>query len=366
MKHCFFLVIMLITQSIYSEQFVYPVGGFDEGKQLMLIYQKSLDEVELWIWDTCHQNAIKGLSNFLTPANLRILPSGDGFSFIDKDYIKIKEFAKKSPQTLPIYEPITCFSHMNWINNNTFYFVAKQGDFFQIFQGDTQANIEQLTHELTDSIYPNKINDTLFFIQKTSDKKFQIISKLWDPQTLYSINTHHNISQKLIYESHEQLCYLFMLSETEGFYLQIPHHKNGQLSYEFSCYHLNYINNAWESNKLFDFEILSDYVTGSSRLYESIEPFLPNYTCKDFIYYVSWSQSRNTFELYRYSILDDSQSLVNEFIHRNNRQIFAPYINGNKLYCGFFTHNQISSRSIQDVFESLTPQFDLPCIDLQI
>ncbi len=49
-KYIFFTLCFMFHQS-YTEQFIYPVADFDHGNQLMMLYQKSLEEVELWIWD---------------------------------------------------------------------------------------------------------------------------------------------------------------------------------------------------------------------------------------------------------------------------------------------------------------------------
>ena len=363
MKKYIFLAICLMFHKNNAEQFLYPVADFDHGNQLMLLYQKSLESVELWIWDSSNQRAIKGLSSFLTPVNLRMMPSGRGFSFIDQGYIKIKEFAKRSPRTLPIYEPIGLFSNMNWIDDETFYFVARQGDFFQVFQGDLQANIQRLTYEPADALYPQKIDSTLFYMKRDMNGQVTIVSKSWDP---CAMDTNHDQSDNLtiIKESSAQLCFLRMVDQQEGFYLQAPTQKlnDDNDCYEFSCWHLKHDENQWLTEKLFSFKIPARYVTGSARLYESLEPFLPNYTCNDHIYFVSWSNESNGFELQKFHIPEKTvEKVSDQLLHRNsNQQFFAPYIHEDKIFCGLILNDK---RFMQNIFEAGDVCFELPFLN---
>ena len=371
-KSIFFAICCsLIFHKNYAEQFIYPVADFNDGTQLMVLHQKSLDNVELWMWDVSSQRAIKGLSSFLTPANLRMIPSGNGFSFIDQGYIKIKEFAKRSPRTLPIYEPIGLFSSMNWIDEETFYFVAREGDFFQIFQGDMQANISRLTQESADALYPQKINSKLFYLKRDMNNYITIICQPWNPLAMAS---SQDTSQcvTLLKESAQQLCFLRMISEHEGFYLQAPTKKNNTNhdSYEFSCYHLIKNNNdEWSTENIFKFQIPSKYLTGLTRLYESLEPFLPNYNCKNSVYFVTWHHEQNQFQLQKFDIgTKIIENIDTPSLHKNiNQQIFAPYIHHNTMHCGFILPDQErrSPETILNIFEMDDVQFELSYFEIK-
>ena len=359
----YILVICFLFFKIHAEQFIYPVADFDHGNQFMVLYQKSLREVELWIWNASNQHALKGLSSFLTPANLRMMPSGKGFSFIDKGFIKIKEFAKRSPKTLPIYEPIGLFSSMNWIDDETFYFVAREGDFFQIFQGNLQAKIQRLTNQPTDALYPQKIGSTLFYMKRDMDCQISIVAQPWNPLKMNQLKKSSKITT-LVPESYQQLCFLHMISDREGFYLQAPHKKieDDNLCYEFSCHHLKQNEDQWENEKLFSIQIPSKYVTGSSRLYESLEPFLPNYTHEGIVYFTSWNYESTEFELYKFDISNKNLEKISEqFLYKNNnQQIFSPYLHGNKICCGFIIKDQ---KSIQNLFDADDVYLELPYFD---
>jgi hypothetical protein len=331
MKKLYFLCWLLSSCTLtLTQHYIFPVASTQDGQQLILLYQKSLQEIELWISDTATHTAIQGLSSFLTPANVKMLPSGEGFSFIDQGYIKIKEFAKRSPRTLPIYEPISFFCQMDWFSDDQFYFVAQKGDYFQIFLGDTQAWIHQLTHEDCDALYPCHIDKTFFYIKKYAPKnRSQIIA--FDMTTM---------DEKIIFEHYtSRICYLTMLTHSEGFFIELPEVVSDQTPelYEFSCYHFIKKDDVWNKEFLFKFFIPSSYLIGSSRLYESMEMFLPNYICKDYVFFVSHDLQTDQLLLHKLCITTKEEEVVfNERFrnYTNKTTLFAPYIINNNLYCG--------------------------------
>ena len=332
----YFLFVM--SMPISAEQFLYPVADFDNGNQIVMMYQKTLDDVELWFLNQTDEIATKGLSSFLIPANFKMLPSNDGFSFIDSGYIKIKYFAKRSPKTLGIYEPISSFSSMYWIDDHNFYFTAQEGDFYQVFCSDDEANIKRLSCESIDFLYPQKIDDQFYCIKRDHDGQFKIVMQPWQP---INFTDYQTLPETIILpETHRPLCFLHMINNNQGFYLQAPEFKslNEAELYEFSCYSLNKIDDQWISKQLFSFMIPLKYIHGSSRLYESIEPFLPNYGMNNYIYYSSYNKKSESFELLNYCI--STKIIINctdNFMHKNdanNNQLFAPYIFNSKIYCG--------------------------------
>lgn len=354
-KHSLLLYVCLgMATHMQAEQFVYPVADFAHGNQLALIYQKSLQDIELWFLNTTTQTTVKGLSSFLTPANFRMLPSGQGFSFIDQGYIKIKEFNKRSPKTLQIYEPISLFSNMNWIDNQTFYFVALQGDCFQIFQGDIQGSIEQLTCKSGyHALYPQKINDTLFYIERSMNNSSSIVTIPYQPQSLATVE-NNNTPTTIIPATDNQIGFLSMLSGNQGFYVQIDQQASNHNTYQFAYHHITQEHNTWQDMQLFSFAIPAQYSTGADRLYESLEPFLPKYI-NNSIYFSSWNQQEQQFELYQYDLANQQVININHrCMHKHGQQLFAPYACHNKIYCGFLVRSiqnnqedEISNRSIQ-------------------
>lgn len=347
--------------NIHAQEFVYPVADFDNGKQLVIIHQKSLDDVEVWFFDQENKSMIKGISSFLVPANLRILPTKNGFSFIDQGFIKIKMFDKRSPKTITTYEPISLISSMNWIDDHTFYFTAREGDYYQTFKGDIESNIQRLSCEPIDFLYPAKIDDSWYCIKRTIDQQFKITLQSWNP---IDFNQYQILPEKIILPlTDRSLCFLKMVSNQEGFYLQAPEFKSNHHDelYEFSCHHLVKNSSEWTSQELFNFTIPLRYIHGVDRLYESIEPFLPNYTIQDIIYYVSFNQENSRFELFEFYIPTKTViNLTDNFIKKNNMnaQLFAPYIFNSKIYCGIITDQTKKIDFTQDNFV-----FNLPSMN---
>jgi hypothetical protein len=71
-KHSLLLYVCLgIATHMQAEQFVYPVADFAHGNQLALIYQKSLQDIELWFLNTtknlisAHQKHCKFMSQLV-------------------------------------------------------------------------------------------------------------------------------------------------------------------------------------------------------------------------------------------------------------------------------------------------------------
>lgn len=359
MKKNIFFIIFLICYDTYAEQFMYPVAALQDKQQLLVVYQKSLTDIQLCIWDIHEHCAKKCLSSFMTPANLQLLPSGKGFSFIDAGYIKIKEFLKRSPKTLPIYEPIGLFSNINWIDDDRFYFVAREGDYFQIFQSDLNANVYRLTCDMADALYPQKIGAQLFYMQRDEEIQTQIIKIDYNPMDM-----HHNFKNvknhdMIIHKSQEQLCFLKMLSSHEGFYLQAPQQKKADGTYVFSCFHFIEIDeHGWHHEKLFDFQIPIKYLTGLDRLYESIEPFLPNYTRKELVFFVTWEKDTEQFHVLKFDM--KTKTIERIGYEHQKEKIFAPFIYENKIFCGLI---QQDFKSLHNIFEDENLYFKLPCLD---
>lgn len=361
--HVMLFVALSIFYNMNATEFIYPVAHNQQANQLVVIYQKSLHDIELWFWDYTQHCAIKGLSSFSTPVNVQMLPSGNGFSFIDDGYIKIKEFTKRSPITLPIYEPIGLFSHMQWIDDEIFYFVARQGDYFHIFTSTIHADIKALTYGAFDALYPQKIDSQLFYIQRDTNHRSSIIAQPW--QTNDAINNQAQQScEILLGPTKEQICCLHMINNQEGFYLQAPRSKKEgcKQSYEFICYHLQKIQSVWQHEKLCSFTIPAQYLTGSDRLYESIECFVPWYdTENQAIFFISWQEGIEQGQLFELNLITKHVQYCNQVLdqHYLSGNMFAPYKVDNHLYCGLIINDEVSRHQLQKSFDIFS--LHLPC-----
>lgn len=351
---CLWIFINPLDSKESTMQYTYPVADFENGNQLVVIQQKSLETIEVWFIDQKYQTMVQGLSSFSIPANVRILPSEKGFSFIDNGFIKIKYFEKRSPKILGMYEPISLISSMNWINEDTFYFSARQGDYYQTFQGNVNSQIKRLTCQPFDYLYPTKIGQNLYCIKRLMDQQFEIVMLPWNP---IDFDQYQTLPETVIISATTTtLCFLKMISDQQGFYLQAPYlqdtHEN---QYTFSCYHLVLLKNRqWESQELFKFTIPIQYLKGPDRLYQSMELFLPNYMVDNYIYYVDFNTYSNRFELLQYNILTKNiKNITDDFMKKNkffHGKLFAPYISRNKIYCGTIDYTSKNTDDIENNF----------------
>ena len=271
---------LIVTNQVFaslSEEFFYPVAYNNATKIAYIIHQKSLYSIDLWIWDKQNESMEKGLLSTYSPGGLKLLPDNSGFSFIDQGKLRIKHFYKRSPKTINFYEPIYDMGSVEWIDSNFCYFTAKKKNNLSIFHADIEnQKITCLQEKKScDCMYPQKVKDDLFFVERTSDNKYKII------KTNYLKKEEEQTAEQIIILNNgtSPIAFLNMKSESEGFFISHPEVIDRQdKAVTFSCFHL--IINAdknWQSKELFSFVLPINYIFGTNdqRLYESILPFLP-------------------------------------------------------------------------------------------
>src|SRR5579872_7448020 len=130
------LLTLLASSACASHEYLYPVAAYktpEGASRLLLLYQKSSANIELWEWDPITKHANKALPASHTPAGVRMLPDNSGFSFIDEDRIRIKKFTKRSAKTLELREPLHSLGPVTWAEDGTGYFHAQGKKNFCIF-----------------------------------------------------------------------------------------------------------------------------------------------------------------------------------------------------------------------------------------
>jgi len=249
---------------------VYPVAFLNDEATIFYIYQHTLDNIELYAWNTKTNKIEQCLWSIFNPANVLLLPNRTGFSFIDKGRLKIKLFQKRSPKAVDIDEPFFSIHTLHWIDEHTCYCSAKQNNNFDIFQLKDDGNIECLMAKNNkDCMYPQKINNHLFFIMRY--KKENILHyEIRD--TLYKNDKKDNIKSQLLMDFNEiPIIFLTMISDKEGFVIEHPQNIDNHETILFTYYHIIKQNNdTWSKNKLFSFTIPSYLlIDNESRLHES-------------------------------------------------------------------------------------------------
>ncbi len=297
-RHWLWLMVILAWQSRATE-FIYPVAFCDRQYNqplLFFVHQKSLDCIELWIRNLHTGEEHKALPRLYIPAALRILPDLSGFSFIHNDALYIKYFNKRSPKRIEFYEPLYGINTIEWIDAQHFYFAAQEHKRYRIYESDTEGEVTKIvSDDAVDLLYPQKIDATLFYIERDDRYHFRII------QTPY----HQLEKKEVVLEINDkQIGFLHMISDHEGFFLKYPQMLSAdQKAISFSYYQLTQQNNYWRSQWLFDFCVPTAYlVDGPERIYESIVPFIPRYKEKS-LYYADYQSYKAEFELFRYDLI---------------------------------------------------------------
>lgn len=352
---------------VQADQFLYPVAVIDQsGQELLVVQQKSLDDVELWIWNTQTKYAYKGLLSTYMPAGIKMLPSGLGFSFIDQGRLRVKMFAKRSPKTIGMYEPISNISEIHWISDDAFYFSAQEDEVFNIFSCSTLGELHRLTASQNgDYVYPQKVGNELFCIFR-NEYVFKIVNLRW---ALFDFDVKdEEIDVSEILNLPNTAAYLHMISQDLGFYLEYPRSIDSEREgIEFVCHQIKKENGVWSDQAIFTFVIPCEYILGteSKRLYESVQPFLPNYTCRDLIVFVD-EQDRG-LRLKCYDVETRSISVFDYSVSRSqiDKSVFAPLVFDGKVFTGVICHDERSSASFVRSGEmDGVKEFELPGFEL--
>jgi len=362
-KSVIFIMLFWCTPTRVFQEFLYPVGivQHEENQKICILYQKN-SHLELWFWDPESLEAVKGLLSSFTPAGVSVLPHQQSFSFIDNDRIRIKDLAKRSHRTLDLpYGPYD-LTTLEWINNQSFYFCAREREHLNLFHATTEGELFHLTRSTTnDYSYPQKIEDHLFYIVKNDEGEItlehadypikQFPQHSWNEENqdfkekLRIIFEEENntftktyldsTTKKTLYtwkDQDKELAFLFMKNISKGYFLTHPATININDDYmTFECYTL-ICQTEVTIKKLFSFDIplhlLMPQHNQPERLYESMLPLLPLYN-EDAIYYSH--DSGEGLCIYKY---DEATDKKEELTQANNGHNFAPICYDNKMYYG--------------------------------
>jgi hypothetical protein len=354
MKRWFLIIsfCLLPIHPLMGDSYFYPVGSLatSTGFKIFFIYQESFDHLELWSWDTSTQEVIKELSSQYTPAGFQLLPDGSGFSFIDNGIIKIKQFHKRSPRSLEIYEPISDITLISWKNSSTCYFHARAGKHYALFQlsidGDPQTLISDAC---ADCMYPCLVEDQLFYIQH-GQQGYQII------RTGY-VEGEYEKKEKILSLGNQPIAFLSMLNQHEGFF--VMYSESIDRSREIVCFQYKYFffdeMSGWCVEKLFNFCFPLNFLIFDNKqvLYESLLPFLPR-RFKNEIYFTSVNE-KGFLHIEHYSLVEKS------IVDNPDCSFFTPKTENSSLAL----HSHLSNQATH-LFAPMVINKDLIICGLQI
>lgn len=335
-----FLLVFIFLQA-HSDQFVYPLFEV-EADSIMLVYQKSLDDVELWLSRKNSGIATKELSSVFTPSQVRPLPGGEGFSFIDRGRVRIKSFAKRAPRLVEMLAPISSVLFMEWVEEDSFIFTGKCFGRYGIFlcKVAVDGSAETLVLALSDKenyLYPSMVNDRLFCVAQDDYDVYHIVQIPWQPRGFKEFDPQRFIPL-LISTFSDPTCFLSMKSESEGFFVQYSHRPDDELLL-FRYFSLSIMKENCQVKELFEFRLPLSFLTGGSdqRVYDSIYPFLPRFNqSNEEIFFVDFDPDSNTPFLCKHCLKEAKTVRIS-----GGDSLFAPLPSGDAiLYAGRIYKNE--------------------------
>lgn len=337
LHHCFFYYLFFYTNITYSSEYIYPVACLDNGITVLYIHQSNATSLELLEWNSKTDHTEQVLWSLFNPAGFQLLPDNSGFSFIDNGRLRIKLFERRSPRTIDFDEPLFNFNSLHWLDRHTCYCSAQQGDNFGLFQLYDNGMVEcLLKKDDVDYMYPQKIDDQLFYIERYSTKKdprsfhYQIVC------SLYSRNNSCANKQDVVVDfADTPIIFLTMISNKEGFVLEHiqnidPHNQTIQFLY----HQIKQKNAKWHSKMLFSFDIPTNLLFSSDeRLYESLLPLLPRIVNNKIYFVDSAKTDDNNLRPYFYDLSKNlTQNIIVPIKHKGH--YFVPMLCGKKFCCG--------------------------------
>lgn len=356
------LVSCAVSICVRAEEFVYPVASVSDGKSttVYVLYQKSLNHIELWAWDETTRLARKALLSSFTPAGLRIIPDNIGFSFIDDGIIRVQAFGKRSPRSLRLYEPVYDMGVVEWIDSTHGYFSAQERGAWGIYHVTMDGDLyTMVADDKSDCQYPQRQGAMLYYIERNDqghrvmavpyphisynehntfndedncEQRFEALITSFDDSER-SILTSPSERTNLVDFGSKSIAFLNMISEDRGFVVEHPMKIGTSESFITFTYHMLEEQEAsWQRQELFSFCVPAYFLTQNvSRLYESMLPLLPRVD-GDQIYYVSSTGGQDSsLSLFVFDLKTGISTLK---VDEPGYNIFAPLRVGNKLICG--------------------------------
>ena len=365
-KMFFVIICTLFFSKTLSGEYLYPVASFQRcGQELVyLFYQKSLQHAELWLWNPGTLEAQKALLSSYTPGGLRMIPDNTGFSFNDNGRIRIKEFMKRSPRSIDIYEPIYDIGVIEWIDGDHAYFTAKYKDTSMIFtlHRKNELLVCLVNSEPAECLYPCIVHNELFYIERlrvASDSErscagctYRIMGALLSASSINAVVVNNEVGKAVISEEEKKvivnfdsqpIAFLHMQDTNNGYVLahspQIPKESTELL---IDYYEIAKQDAQWSKRLLFSFSIPTFLLLPESPLclYESLFPLLPK-KIGSYIYFGSFENQR--VNLFRYDCSSQTIECVKKATSIDE-SIFVPWRIKGALYAGGTVQNDAAPR----------------------
>ena len=356
-------VMILYAMCAYSAEYIYPLTQYvDNGQEVLLfMYQTSTQDTRLWSLNSTTNYYEQLLSSQYNPVGVQLLPDNSGFSFLDNGLIKVKNFLKRSPKTIEIYEPICNIGTVQWLDATTCFFHAKQGNRYGIYQVNLDGQLAVIIKNSScDYLYPQKIGADLFFIRRDISGN-HCVEKIIYPQ-FKNVPISLDEAMDRAQEEFEyvdtaviniqnlkkiNVINISMRNAHEGFFVEhVPMKSTSESALSFVLY--TFVCDAhgeWNTKKLFLFSLpTSLFFDNATMLRDPMQVLFPRITSEG-IYFISLQENVTTLCLYFYDTYSDfvtpcktysffpaSKSMLT---HDTYAHVLMPIMTKQGLLCGY-------------------------------
>jgi hypothetical protein len=334
-------IFFFYVYTLPTAEYIYPVASLSDEK-ILYIHQHSSTNIELFSFNTQTHQTEPMLWSVFNPAGLQMLPDNAGFSFIDNGRLRIKSFNKRSAKAIDFDEPLFGINGLHWIDNHTCYCSAQYNNNFALFELHDDGTLQCLrSAEGKDYMYPQKIGNQLFYIERNATKNGLNFFHYTIASCSYQKSNSNDLETNIIADfSTTPIIFLTMLSETEGFAIEHEQQIDSENPTMLFTYHqIIKEDDIWAKKALFSFSIPTNLLVPSARpelvegyLYESILPLLPC-VINQKVYFVDCAHNMDyILEPYFYSLQDKIVQKIN--LNQRDGHVFVPVSCKNTLYYG--------------------------------
>ena len=378
----------------YTTEYIYPLTKclVDEQEVVLFMHQTTTQETRLWSLNMgthCYEQL---LSSQYNPVGVALLPDGSGFSFLDNGLIKVKKFLKRSPKTIEIYEPLYSINAVQWLDDTTCFFHAKQGNRYGIYQVTLDGQLDVIIQNSScDYLYPQKVDADLFFVCRDGAGNNYVEKMMYpsfknrtmslqealnyEQDTAVSLQSDLTVVQNF---NKETIVTVSMINKREGFLVCASPTVNASESLmAFSFYKLEFLNDIWEKKELFIFHLPTYLFFNKSMMLREVVPaFFPIITV-DGIYFTSLQKNESCMSLFHYSehsgfvvpckthtFLPASKDIFTTLSQGNYGHVLIPIVTNNGLLSGYAWEQLTADRHCELAKQSSNLSSDLSVVVL--
>ena len=329
------LVIILYCLTIINNDIVYPIGSIEKDNNILIYYKKDNLNKELWSIETEFTNAEKIISSAFVNSVFKMLPSNLGFSFINKNKLRIKYFQKRSSKSVSFENKLYDFDNLEWINDNICFFSARRFNRNVIMISDIDNYDTKVIEDnnLGECLKPQKTSDDLFYISKSGPfytiVKTFFLNPFEEDKSIDIFFKEENERQQIIDFTDKQILNIKALSKDEIFFLKVEEIMSDN-KIRFSYNQVKKDNLEWSEKKLFEFFIEDIFDLKTDNFQDKDCFYLPHHYF-DKIYFTDLANTE-TMNIFEFDI--NEKVTKQKTFKMFTDHAFSPLVFKNNLYYG--------------------------------